>query len=71
MGRYVGYFLNVLCLASVCATNGHADVFEPGSYYFDNSKINYANVEFATFDTVNVMVNVYKLSAPTGSDGWW
>ena len=71
MRRYVGYFLNVLCLASVCVTNGHADVFEPGSYYFDNSKINYANVEFATFDTVNVMVNVYKLSAPAGSDGWW
>lgn len=71
MRGYVFYFLNILCLASLCVTKGHADVFESGTYYFDNSKINYANVEFAAFDTVNNVVNVYQLSPPAGSGGWW
>ncbi len=71
MRGYVFYFLNILCLASLCVTKGHADVFESGTYYFDNSKINYDNVEFATFDTVNVVVKVYQMSPPADGGCWW
>ena len=71
MRRIVFYFLNVVCVASLFVTKGHADVFEPGTYYFDNSKINYENVEFATFDTVNVVVKVYQMSPPADGGCWW
>ena len=54
--------LELVALACV-SVNGYAIDFETGKYYFDNSKIHYSNIKFATFDTIAVSVQVYDLLA--------
>lgn len=51
------------------SVNGYAIDFEAGKYYFDNSKIHYSNIKFATFDTVAVSIQVYDLT-PTSNNDW-
>ena len=61
----------VVLLMLVCASaNGYAIEFNAGQYFFDNSKIHYNNIKFATFDTVAVSVQVYDLS-PTSNNDWY
>ena len=60
--------LELVALACV-SVNGYAIDFETGKYYFDNSKIHYSNIKFATFDTIAVSVQVYDLT-PTSNNDW-
>ena len=70
MRKILGYLFVFLAFLVCFNTKGYALEFEAGTYYFDNSKINYTDIKFATFDTINTSVTVYDV-LPTGSNGWW
>ncbi len=63
-------FGNIILALTCFCVKGYAFEFEAGQYYFDNSKIDYSNIMFAAFDTVNTTVTLHEMN-PTGDNAWW